>query len=223
MGKDSVRSSCFHAMLRVADGNGFSSHSHFGTSQWDGLGFSKLKVCAWISQRLIHTQVFSNLSSYQFLPICSLQQRPLWPRTELGASDIILCAIKTSGGLIYGTVFLSLSLFFADSSAHSETLPLETPSPNCLLRTGSFATQGMSHAPQENFLVISYFLWVCLDDPHLCHLLLIHTVTWLSSPGSPPDSPRTFHVYLFALVKSSSGQCLLGDSCSYELITFSIL
>lgn len=194
MGKDSVWSSHFHAMLRVADGNGFSSRSYFGASQWDGAGFSKLKVCAWISQSLIPMQVFSNLGSYQFLPVCSLQQRPLWPRTELRVGGIILCAVKTSGGLIYGAVFLSLPLFFADSSAHSEILPLETPSPNHLLRTGSFATQGMSHTLQENFSVISYFLWVCLDGPHLCHLLLIHTVTWFSSPGSPLDSPRTFHV-----------------------------
>lgn len=52
------------------------------------------KVCAWISQHLIHMQVFSNLGSYQFLPICSLGQRPLWPRTELGVGDIILCAVK---------------------------------------------------------------------------------------------------------------------------------
>ena len=188
-GKNSVRSSHFHAVLRVSDGNGFSSHLYFGASQWDGVGFSKLKVCAWISQGLIHTQVFSNLGSYQFLPVCSLQQRPLWPRTELGVGDIILCAVKTSSGFIYGAVFLSLPLFFADSSAHSEILPLETASPNHLLRTGSFSPQWMSHALQENFLAISYFLWVCLDAPHLCHLLLVHTVTWLSTPGSPPRQP----------------------------------
>lgn len=188
----------------------------------DGVGFSKLKVCAWISQPLIHKQVFSSLGSYQFLPVCSLRQRPLWPRTELGMGDIILCAVKTSSGLIYGTVFLSLPLCFADSSAHTEILPLETASPNRLLRTGSLAPQGMSHALQENFSAISYFLWVCLDGPHLCYLL-VHTVTWLSSPGSPPDSPRTFHVYLFTFVKSCSGQCLLGESCSYELITSSVV
>lgn len=144
----------------------------------------------------------------------------LQPRTKLGVGDIILCAVRTSGGLIGGTFSVSLLLFFADSSSHLEILlPLETSSPNHLLRTESFATLGMSGELQKNFLVISYFLWsfwmvlTCAVSSSPIQSLANHFLNLLNL-----DSPRTFCFSLFTLVKSSSCQGhLLGDSCSYLL------